>query len=73
MTRHKFFKTVLRDLDLNDEPIDPSRVFKTLVSSLQDADYAQTISQFQTLQTSLQATLQTQARLLHLSLLDFIG
>jgi flagellin-like hook-associated protein FlgL len=46
---------------------------KAMISQLQDADYATTITQFQTLQTSLQATLMTAARTMQLSLLDFLG
>ena len=46
---------------------------KAMVSQLQDADYATTITQFQTLQTSLQATLMTASRTMELSLLDFLS
>jgi flagellar hook-associated protein 3 FlgL len=46
---------------------------KSMISQLQDADYASTITQFQTLQTSLQATLMTAARTMQLSLLNFLG
>jgi flagellar hook-associated protein 3 FlgL len=46
---------------------------QSLLSQLKDVDMAQAISQFQTLQTSLQASLQTTARSLQLSLLNFIG
>jgi flagellin-like hook-associated protein FlgL len=45
---------------------------KAMISQLQDADYASTITQFQTLQTSLQATLMTTAKTMTLSLLNFL-
>lgn len=46
---------------------------KALISQLQDTDFPATISKFTTLQTALQATLQTTAKTLNLSLLDFLG
>lgn len=46
---------------------------KAMLSQLQDADYATTITKFTTLQTSLQASLESTARMLNLSLLDFLG
>lgn len=46
---------------------------QSLVSQLQNANYADTVSQYQTLQTAMQATLQTGAASLSLSLLDFLG
>lgn len=44
-----------------------------LLSKLKDTDFTDAISRFQTLQTSLQASLQTTARILNLSLMDFLG
>jgi flagellin-like hook-associated protein FlgL len=44
-----------------------------MLSLLEDADYTDAITRFQTLQMSLQATLQTNGRVLNLSLLDFLG
>jgi flagellin-like hook-associated protein FlgL len=44
-----------------------------LLSNLKDTDFTEAISRFQTLQTSLQASLQTTARILNLSLMDFLG
>jgi flagellar hook-associated protein 3 FlgL len=44
-----------------------------LLSSLEDVDFTQAIARFQTLQTALQASLQTSARILDLSLMDFLG
>jgi flagellar hook-associated protein 3 FlgL len=44
-----------------------------LLSNLKDTDFTAAISQFQTLQTSLQASLQSTARILNLSLMDFLG
>jgi flagellar hook-associated protein 3 FlgL len=46
---------------------------QALMSQLSDTDFATAISKFQTLQTSLQATLETAARTLQLSLVDFLG
>ncbi len=45
----------------------------TLLSSLQDADYTTAVTQFQTIQTSLQATLLTTSKVLSLSLLNFLS
>lgn len=64
----------VRELDSRAERIDDENVAtKALLSHLQDADMTQTITQFQTLQNSLQATLATTARTLNLSLLDYLG
>jgi flagellar hook-associated protein 3 FlgL len=46
---------------------------QSLVSQLQNVDMTQAITQFQTLQTALQASLQTAAQSLQTSLLDFIS
>jgi flagellar hook-associated protein 3 FlgL len=46
---------------------------QSLLSSLADTDFTKAITEFQTLQTALQATMQTSARTLNLSLMDFIG
>jgi flagellar hook-associated protein 3 FlgL len=46
---------------------------QSLVSQLQDTDFTQAITEFQTLQTALQATYQTAAKELNLSLLNFLG
>lgn len=45
---------------------------KSLLSQLEDADYNEAITRFQSLQTALQANLQTTGRLLSQSLLDFL-
>jgi flagellar hook-associated protein 3 FlgL len=45
---------------------------QSLLSNIQDVDYNQAITQFQTLQTTLQATLQTAGKMLNQSLLDFL-
>ena len=44
-----------------------------LLSSLQDVDFTEAVSRFQTLQNALQASLQTSGQILQLSLLDFLG
>jgi flagellin-like hook-associated protein FlgL len=46
---------------------------QSLMSQLSDTDFTAAITKFQTLQTSLQATLQTAAKTLNLSLLNFLG
>lgn len=46
---------------------------KALLASLAEVDLTEAISRFQTLQTSLQASMQTSASMLNLSLLDFLG
>jgi flagellar hook-associated protein 3 FlgL len=45
---------------------------QTLLSSLEDTNYTTAITQFQTLQNSLQASLQATAKVLNLSLLSFL-
>jgi flagellin-like hook-associated protein FlgL len=45
---------------------------KSLLSSLSDTDFADAVARFQTLQTALQATMQTSGQILNLSLLDFL-
>lgn len=44
-----------------------------LLSTLEDTDFTEALTRFQTLQTALQATLQTSSSLLNLSLLDFLS
>jgi flagellar hook-associated protein 3 FlgL len=46
---------------------------KSLLSSLEDTDFTEAVSRFQTLQNLLQAGLQTSGRMLNMSLLDFLG
>ena len=46
---------------------------KALLSTLAEVDMTEAISRFQTLQTSLQASMQTGASILNMSLLDFLG
>jgi flagellin-like hook-associated protein FlgL len=45
---------------------------QSLLSQLADTDFTQTVTKFQTLQNALQATLQTSAMTMNLSLLDFL-
>ena len=45
---------------------------KAMLSNLEDTDFNEAITRFQTLQTALQANLQTTGRLLNLNLLDFL-
>ena len=46
---------------------------KSLLSNLQDTDFTTAVTRFQALQTSLQANYQLTAKVLHLSLLDFLA
>jgi flagellar hook-associated protein 3 FlgL len=46
---------------------------KSLLSTLADTDFTEAISRFQTLQNALQASMQTTANILEMSLLDFLG
>ncbi len=50
-----------------------STTTQTLLSSVQDVDYTTTVTQYQLLQTSLQASLETTARTLSLSLVDYLS
>jgi flagellar hook-associated protein 3 len=52
---------------------DQNLATKSLLSSLEDTDFTSAISKFQTLQTALQASLQTSGKILNESLLDFLG
>ncbi len=45
----------------------------SLLSSFEDVDYATTVTQYQTLQTSLQASLEVTSRTLSLSLVDYLS
>jgi flagellin-like hook-associated protein FlgL len=45
---------------------------QSLLSQLADTDFTQTVTKFQTLQNALQATLQTSAMTMNLSLLDYL-
>ena len=46
---------------------------KDLLSEVRDLDYAAAVSRFQTLQTTFEASLQTAANILPLTLLDFLS
>jgi flagellin-like hook-associated protein FlgL len=46
---------------------------ESLLSSVQDADYTTVVSQYETLQTSLQAGLEAASKTLQMSLLNFLG
>jgi flagellar hook-associated protein 3 FlgL len=52
---------------------DQNLATKSLLSSLEDTDFTDAITRFQTLQTALQASLQSSSRILNLSLMDFLG
>lgn len=52
---------------------DQNLATKSLLSELEETNYTDAIARYQTLQTMLQASLQTGAAQLNLSLLDFIG
>jgi flagellar hook-associated protein 3 FlgL len=64
----------VQELEARTERIEEQNLAtKGMLSLLEDADYTDAITRFQTLQMSLQATLQTNGRVLNLSLLDFLG
>ena len=46
---------------------------QTLLSQLKDVNMTQAVTQFQTLQTALEASLETAANTLQISLLNFIA
>ena len=52
---------------------DENLATKSLLSNLEEVDMTEAIARFQTLQTALQASMQTTARVMNLSLLDFLG
>lgn len=58
--------------NLQDQITTENTATQSLMSQLSDTDFAAAISQFQTLQTSLQATLELAAQTLNLSLLDYL-
>jgi flagellar hook-associated protein 3 FlgL len=58
-----------RQTRLDDENV----ATKSLLSDLRDTDFTTAVTKMQQLQTQLQASYQTTARLMNLSLLDFLG
>ena len=52
---------------------DENTATQTLLSKLEDIDFTSAISQFQNLQTALQASLQSAAKVMNMSLLDFLS
>ncbi|HEX3357952.1 MAG TPA: flagellar hook-associated protein FlgL [Tepidisphaeraceae bacterium] len=52
---------------------DENTATQTLLSNLQDTDFTSAISQFQNLQTALQASLQSASKVMNLSLMDFLS
>lgn len=64
----------MQDLDSRQTRIaDQNTATQTALSNLQDVDYTEAITRFQTLQTALQAALQSAGKTLNLSLMDFLG
>lgn len=64
----------MQDLDNRQTRIqDQNTATQSALSSLQDVDYTSAITQFQTLQTALQAALQSAGKVLNLSLMDFLS
>lgn len=55
-----------------DQTLDASRTNEIHLSEIRDLDYAESITELQTMQTTLQANLQVSSTLLNLSLLDFL-
>jgi flagellar hook-associated protein 3 FlgL len=52
---------------------DENLATKSLLANLEEVDMTEAISRFQTLQTALQASMQTTSKIMNLSLLDFLG
>ncbi|HYE19116.1 MAG TPA: flagellin hook IN motif-containing protein [Tepidisphaeraceae bacterium] len=64
----------VQELEARQNRLDDENVAtKGLLSKLKDADFTQAISEFTTMQTALQASLQTTAKVMNLSLMDFLG
>jgi len=64
----------LQELQSRQDSINTQNVAtQALISQLRDTDFAATISKFNTLQTALQATLQSAAKTMNMSLMDFLS
>lgn len=64
---------LVQDIEARQQRLeDQNFATESLLSSLEDTDYNEAIARFQTLQTALEANLQTTGRLLGLSLLDYL-
>lgn len=64
----------VQEIEARQERLDDQNVAtKALLSSLEEVDFTDAITRFQTLQTALQASMQTSGKILNLSLLDFLG
>jgi len=64
----------VREMEARQNQLDGENIAtKALLSTVQDTDFTEAVSRFQTLQTALQAGYQMTAKVLHLSLLDFLG
>lgn len=64
----------IQEIESREERLEDQNIAtKALLSQLEDTDFTEAVARFQTLQTALQASLQTSARILDLSLLDFLG
>jgi flagellar hook-associated protein 3 FlgL len=64
----------VQDFEARQDRLDEQNIAtQSLLSQVEDTDYTQAIAQFQTLQTTLQASLATAQRVMNLSLMDFLG
>ena len=64
----------VQDMESRQDRLDEQNIATTaLLSQVEDTDYTQAIAEFQTLQTTLQASLATAQKVLNLSLMDFLG
>jgi flagellin-like hook-associated protein FlgL len=64
----------VQDLQTRQDRLDEQNIAtQSLLSQIEDTDYTAAIAKFQTLQTTLQASLATAQRVMNLSLLDFLG
>jgi flagellar hook-associated protein 3 FlgL len=64
----------VQEFESRSEKLDDQNLATTaLLSSIQDVDFTEAVSRFQTLQTAMQATLQASAMTMRLSLMDFLS
>lgn len=64
----------VRELEAREQRLgDLNVTTRALLSELEDTDYTEAIARFSTLQVALQAGMQTTAKTLNLSLMDFLG
>jgi flagellar hook-associated protein 3 len=64
----------VQELDARQNRLEDENIStKKLLADLKEVDFTEAITRFQTLQTALQASLQTASKVMNLSLIDFLG